>query len=115
MLDFSIAHVGINCENENEAKGVTEMFAKMFGWERKVGNSSVFAGSYIECMKTPFRGTKGHIAVATNSVRRAIYQLKTLGVEADMDSAKYDADGRMTVVYLKDEFGGFAVHLLEKK
>ncbi len=38
-----------------------------------------------------------------------------MGVEADLDSAKYDADGRMTVVYLKDEFSGFAVHLVEKK
>ena len=115
MLDFTVAHVGINCENEDEAKATTEKFEKMFGWAQKVGNSSVFAGSFIECMKTPFRGAKGHIAVATNSVRRAVYQLKAMGVEADMDSAKYDADGRMTVVYLKDEFSGFAVHLVEKK
>jgi 2-dehydro-3-deoxyphosphogluconate aldolase/(4S)-4-hydroxy-2-oxoglutarate aldolase len=48
-------------------------------------------------------------------VNRAVYQLKLQGIEADMSSAKYDADGRMTVVYLKDEIGGFAVHLVEKK
>ena len=66
-------------------------------------------------MKSPFKGKNGHIAVATNSVRRAVYQLKHQGIEVDMSSAKYDADGRMTVVYLKDEFGGFAVHLTERK
>ena len=77
--------------------------------------SSVFAGSFIECMKTPYRGAKGHIAVATNSVRRAVYQLSHMGIEVDMDTAKYDASGRMIVVYLKDEFSGFAVHLVEKK
>ena len=115
MLDFTVAHVGINCQNEDEAKATTEKFAKMFGWEQKVGNSSVFAGSYIECMKTPFKGAKGHIAVSTNSVTRAVYQLQAMGVQVDLDTAKFDADGRMTVVYLKDEFSGFAVHLVEKK
>ena len=37
------------------------------------------------------------------------------GVKFDMDSAKYDADGRMTVIYLADEFSGFAIHLVEAK
>ena len=115
MLGFSVAHIGINCDSEGEAKDVSAKFEKMFGWEQKVGNSSVFAGSFVECMNSPFKGAKGHIAVSTNSVRRAVYQLKHQGIEADMSTAKYDADGRMTVVYLKDEFGGFAVHLVEKK
>lgn len=115
MLGFSLSHIGLNCENENEALEVSSAFEKLFGWEQKVGNSSVFAGSAIECMKKPFKGTKGHIAVTTNSVRRAAYQLAHQGIEVDMDTAKYDADGRMTVVYLKDEIGGFAVHLVEKK
>lgn len=115
MLDFSLAHVGLNCENEKEALDVSGKFAGLFGWEQKNGNSSVFAGSFIECMKAPFKGTKGHLAVATNSVKRAVYQLSHMGIEADMSTAKYDAGGRMTVVYLKDEIGGFAVHLVEKK
>ena len=115
MLGFSIAHIGINCENENEAESTCADFAKMFGWEQKNGSSSIFAGSFIECMKAPYKGAKGHIAVAANSVRRAVYQLSHLGVEADLSTAKYDASGRMTVVYLKDEFSGFAVHLVEKK
>ncbi|HBI51478.1 MAG TPA: 2-dehydro-3-deoxyphosphogluconate aldolase [Ruminococcaceae bacterium] len=115
MLGFDIAHIGLNCENEAEASDVASKFFNMFGWEQKVGNSSIFSGSQIECMKSPFKGKNGHIAVATNSVRRAVYQLKHQGIEVDMSSAKYDADGRMTVVYLKDEFGGFAVHLTERK
>ncbi len=115
MLDFKLVHIGINCANEDEAKSTTADLAKMFGWEQKVGNSSVFAGSFVECMKSPFKGKNGHIAVSTNSVKRAVYQLQNLGVEVDMDSAKYDADGRMTVVYLKNEYSGFAIHLVEKK
>ncbi len=115
MLDFQIAHIGINCGDENEASEVSGRFTDMFGWEQKVGTSSIFAGSQIECMKSPFRGAMGHIAVSTNSVRRAVYQLGHKGIEADMSSAKYDADGRMTNIYLKDELGGFAIHLTEKK
>jgi 2-dehydro-3-deoxyphosphogluconate aldolase/(4S)-4-hydroxy-2-oxoglutarate aldolase len=35
------------------------------------------------------------------------------GYEVDMDTAKYK-DGSLTAVYLKDEIGGFAIHLLRK-
>ena len=115
MLGFELAHIGINCDSESEALDVTSKFDKLFGWEQKNGNSSVFAGGAVECMKAPFKGAKGHIAVRTNSVRRAVYQLAHQGIAADMSTAKYDADGRMTVVYLKEDFGGFAVHLVEKK
>ncbi len=115
MLGFSLAHIGINCENEAEAVGVSAKFTEMFGWGQKIGNSSVYADSLIECMKTPFKGTKGHIAVSCNNVRRAVYQLGNQGVEADMSTAKYDSDGRLTVVYLKNELAGFAIHLVEKK
>lgn len=51
--------------------------------------------------------------VNTNSIKRAIYYLGLRGFEADMETAKYKGD-RMIAVYLKDEFGGFAVHLLQK-
>lgn len=113
MLDYQIVHVGINCENEDEAKATSASFAKMFGWEQKVGNSSVFAGTAVECMKTPFKGKNGHIAVACNSLRRAVYQLNSQGIETEKSAAETDADTK--AVYLKDEFSGFAVHLVERK
>lgn len=113
MLDFRIVHVGINCENEDEAKDTTAKFARMFGWEQKVGNSSVFAGTAVECMKSPFKGAHGHIAVATNSLRRAVYQLNALGFETELSVSEIGADTK--AVYLKGEFGGFAVHLVERK
>ena len=115
MLGYKIAHIGVNCADEAEAIKVSGMFSKLFGWEQKIGNSSVFSGSGIECMKSVGRGTNGHIGVGVNNVRRAVYHLECDGVEVDMSSAKYDADGRMTAVYLKEEFCGFAVHLVENK
>ena len=86
-----------------------------FGFAKKVGNSSVFASTYVECMKKPFKGKMGHIAVATNSVKRAMYQLKMRGYTIDESSVKYDAKGNPNVAYLADDFGGFAVHLVLRK
>lgn len=115
MLGFQMVHVGINCANPEEAESVADKFDDAFGFAKKVGNSSVFASTFVECMKSPFRGENGHIAVATNSVKRAVYQLKMRGYEIDESSVKYDKSGAMTVAYLKDSFGGFAVHLVLKK
>lgn len=115
MLGFELVHVGINCANPEEAESVADKFDAAFGFGKKVGNSSVFASTYIEMMKTPFRGDNGHIAIATNSVKRAVYQLKARGFEADESSFKFDASGELTVAYLKDQFCGFAVHLVKRK
>lgn len=115
MLGFELVHVGINCANPEEAESVADKFDAAFGFGKKVGNSSVFASTYIEMMKTPFRGDNGHIAIATNSVKRAVYQLKARGFEADESSFKFDASGELTVAYLKNQFGGFAVHLVKRK
>ena len=115
MLGFELVHVGINCKNPDEAEYVADKFEAAFGLEKKVGNSSVFASTYVEMMKTPFRGDMGHIAFAANSVKRAVYQLAKRGFEADESSFKYDKNGELNVAYLKDQFGGFAVHLVKRK
>ncbi len=114
MLGFELKHIGINAENAEEAEKTADMFQAMFGFNKKVGNSSVFAGTEVEVMKAPGRGTHGHIAVATNSVDRAVYHLQKQGFEFDMDSAAYDEKGNMKVIYFKNEVNGFAVHLLKK-
>lgn len=115
MLGFEMVHVGLNCANPEEAEAVADEFEKAFGFTKKVGNSSVFAATYMEMMKKPFKGANGHIAVATNSVKRALYQLKLRGFDVDESTIKYNAEGVMNVAYLKHEFGRFAVHLVLKK
>lgn len=114
MLGFEVRHVGINGRNETEAEQIANAFEAMFGMTKKVGNSSVFAGTGVEVMKTPFKGTHGHIAIATNYAERAKYHLEKQGVVFDEASANRDAKGKLKAIYLKDEFGGFAVHLLQK-
>ncbi|MDP4133812.1 MAG: bifunctional 4-hydroxy-2-oxoglutarate aldolase/2-dehydro-3-deoxy-phosphogluconate aldolase [Bacillota bacterium] len=115
MLGLEIGHIGINMPDEASAQDVTNEFAKIFGGiPVKNGNSSLFAGTLIEVMKSKGRGTHGHIAVKANSVDRALYHLSKQGVKFDMSTATYNDDGTMKVIFADGEFGGFAVHLLQK-
>lgn len=113
MHGFELRHIGINCSNDNEAGAVADTFDKMFGFTRKDGNSSIFAGTAVEVMKSGGRGKNGHIAIATNSVLRAAYFLEQNGFKIDQSSVKYNGDV-MTIAYLENEVGGFAVHLVKK-
>ena len=81
-----------------------------FGFEIKTGNSSNFASSAVEVMKSMYLGQNGHIAVKTNSIARAAVELEKHGFQLDESTAKYKGE-KMIAVYLKQEFGGFAVHL----
>ena len=115
MLGFELAHVGVNAENEEEALKAANRFAFIFGMPAKVGNSSIFAGTALEVMKTPYLGKNGHIAIRTNYIERAVNYLETvLGVEFNEESAKRDEKGTLKAIYLKEEIGGFAVHLVQK-
>ncbi len=111
MLGFRVKHIGINSANDSEAVKLADAFAMMFGFEKDERDISYFCGEGVEVMKSVGEGAKGHIAIGTNSVNRAMYHLGLRGVEFDMDTAKYDAAGNVTFVYLKGDFAGFRLHL----
>ena len=113
MLGFELAHIGVNCEGEDEAVKTAEAFCKLFGWPVKVGNSSVFAGTAIEVMKKSGRGQKGHIAIRTNFLARGRAYLERQGFTFD-ESSLVVKEGKQIAIYLKDEIAGFAVHLVQK-
>lgn len=114
MFGFKIAHVGINCDTPEEAHGVADSFENIFGFSQNENPSSIFGATSVEIMKMPFLGNHGHIAIATNFVERAVKHLKTKGVMFNEESAVYRPDGSMQAIYLKNEIGGFAVHLVRK-
>ena len=111
-LGFEIAHVGVNAGDAEESLAVCRALDAAFGFGVKEGNSSNFAGSGVEVMKSPYLGKNGHIAVKTNSIPRAAAELAKNGFTLDEPTAKYKGE-KMVAVYLKQEFGGFAVHLLQ--
>lgn len=115
MLGFELAHVGINAKSGEEAAKAAGRFAALFDMPLKEGNSSVSAGTALEVMKSPYLGERGHIAIRTNYIERAVNYLQTVhGVKFNEESAKRDAGGNLTAIYLEEEIGGFAIHLMKK-
>lgn len=115
MLDLKLAHIGINSENETEARRTAEMLSNLMGAEvEKDSDKGMFVGSELEVMKSVGRGRNGHIAVSTVNVERAIYHLGARGVRFDESSAMYKENGARKFIYLAEEIGGFGIHLTEK-
>ena len=102
-LEFRLAHVGINTDSPADSRKTAEIMARMFCTYVRSGNNSNFVSDMFEIVRFHGRGTKGHIGMITNSVQKAVDYLATLGIEADMSSAKYNDKNELRHVYLKDE------------
>jgi 2-dehydro-3-deoxyphosphogluconate aldolase/(4S)-4-hydroxy-2-oxoglutarate aldolase len=115
MMGFKVVHVGINCKDAAGAEQVSRLFCFLFDVPYLPNETAIFAGSLVECIKGPYLGAHGHIAIGTHNVDRAVYQLKNRGVIFDESSRKVDAQGHTTLIYFKEEIGGFALHLVKSK
>ncbi len=112
-LGFSLAHVGVNCEGDDDALRTAQAFCSAFLLPVIGKGKSVFAGAAVECMKHNGRGEKGHIGFRTLSVDRAVAYLQKQSFEFLPETAGYDANGSLKYIYLKDEIAGFALHLVK--
>ena len=115
--DFQLAHVGVNCADEAEAAASADRFAALFGLARdpaREGPGSCYTGAELEWMKSPGPGRHGHIALSTGDLPGARAWLEEKGFAFDESTAKYFPDGRMLVIYAKEEIGGFAIHLMQR-
>ena len=113
-LGFELAHVGVNNENAQEANLLAARMAGLFRLPVKAGHSSTFAGKAVEYMYKPYFGAKGHIGFYTNSVSRALAYFKNQGIEIREESIRRDEKGKLVSFYLKEEIGGFAVHVVRR-
>lgn len=113
-FEFEVLHVGINAENKEEALKAAELLKKLFGFAAKETPVSFFSTDRIEIMKSGGRGKCGHVAVGTRDAAAAKKYLEEKGVEFDEGSAAYLEDGRLKLVYLKNDVAGFAFHLIQK-
>lgn len=112
MLEYRLAHIGINNDNEEEALKGAKMMEALFGFKAKVGNSSIFTDSYAEFNKFQGRGKHGHIAIATPDIKAAVEDLESRGFTFIPESAVIK-DGKLKAIYLTDEICGFAIHLVQ--
>lgn len=108
--NFGLGHVGINSQDSVVAGGVSAILEGL-GFRLRDTEMSTFAGGVFEVMKTNYRGRHGHLALTCTSVERALVYLERSGFSVDASTARME-DGRIKAVYLNEELGGFAVHLL---
>lgn len=112
MMGFELKHVGINGASEAEAQERAGVMGAMLQLPIKVGTSSIFVGSGFEFTKKKFPGDHGHIAIGTTFIKRAKAYLERRGYAFRQDTAS-EKDGKLISIYLEQEIGGFAVHLLQ--
>lgn len=114
LLGFGLAHVGINQENSEQAAESAGLFSRMLHLPVAEGEGAFFLGeNAIEIMKGPDRGEKGHLAIATNDIGRALFYLGRQGIRP-VAGTERQQDGRTILVYLDRQIAGFALHLRQK-
>ena len=113
-LGFAKRSLVVDLQEAINAANLAQLLSTMFNLEPRHGQKSEFGGAYFECMKAPFRGKNGHIAMRTPDLTVAMEELKEKGFTFNMDTAAYFEDGRIKNVYLNGEYGGFAIHIMQK-
>lgn len=115
ILGFEVGHIGINASGAENAREICMAFQSAFDLPYRPGTgSSDFSSSKIEVKKAAGRGTHGHLAMETNCLPCAIAEMRRRGVALDESTWTYNKKGDLIAVFLKEEIGGFAVHLMQK-
>jgi 2-dehydro-3-deoxyphosphogluconate aldolase/(4S)-4-hydroxy-2-oxoglutarate aldolase len=111
LLGFELSHVGLNEENVENAARDAALFECLFHMPVAEGQDSIFVGKReFEVMKIPGRGEKGHLAINTNNIGRALFHLEKQGVRPIPGTEQFK-DGKLIFIYLDCQIAGFAVHL----
>ncbi len=111
---FVLDHVCINGGDETGARAIAGTIAALFELPVTDKPTSTYAGTGVEVAKAPGPGTHGHIGFAVEDILAAAAWLEAKGVALDHDRRKFTPDGRLRLIYLKEEVGGFALHLIQK-
>lgn len=111
---FELLHLGINRSVPEEGTATAKLMAELFGFPLRETETAWFVNEQFEVMKKPFRGTLGHFAIGTNDIAGARKWLESKGIEFDESSATFDENGKLKLIYSKNEIGGFAFHLTQK-
>jgi 2-dehydro-3-deoxyphosphogluconate aldolase / (4S)-4-hydroxy-2-oxoglutarate aldolase len=112
-FDFHIAHLGVNCNSDSEAKSVCEALSSTLMQSVIPLEKCYFSGTLFEVLKTPFFNKAGHVAIGTRDAERAYLFLKAQGIQFHEETVTRDENGRVKAAYLSADFGGFALHLLQ--
>ena len=112
-FNFSIGHLGIWHQNEEEDKKVVDLLVFLFGFD--VVDAPPFGWNIdenrIEIINGPGKGTKGHFSVLCDDIVNAKKHLEEKGVVFNEETMTYNKEGVLWKVFARDEISGFAWHL----
>jgi len=114
MLGFNLSHVVINCESAEQAEHDAGKIESIFGFKKADAGVSVSNADILHFMKIKSYGRNGQIAVCTNFLDRAVFYLREAGKQFIDESSRFDANGKLTSIYLDNIIGGFALKLVRK-
>lgn len=113
MLGYELIHVGIDNDNCETARKNALLMCELFGFPYYEKTKSHFASKGFEFLNNKGPGQKGHLAIYTPFIERALYQLKRKGIMAVEDTVtRNKKTNKINFVYLDLELSGFAVHLI---
>ena len=112
-LNFHMARFGFNTADKSSADTLVSRLSEVFHQKTSQIDGSSFSGSIFECLYKNGIGRNGDLAVGTRDATRAYYYLKRCGVEFAEDTVETFEDGRITSIYLKDDFEDFAIRLVQ--
>lgn len=114
MLGLTLKHIGVNEENGNGA-ALAAQFAGIFAGKVRETYKGWFGSENVEVMSKKFiTGRHGHIGIGVNDPGRARRYYEALGFSFDENTAGYDGNGDLEIIYFSGEIGGFAVHIVKK-
>ena len=110
--NLSTEHVGINCENEAEAKKLVSLCAISSTWKPATKTIPIpLISTAFEVMKHNQIGTHGHIALQTDDVEAAMKDLASKGITFKENTIRRNEEGKITFIYLDGDIAGFSFHL----
>ena len=113
-MEFKIAGMIIASENAERAGINAGKLAGLFGLSRASDENFEIADDTVRFAKVKQYGRAGSFIVVTEDLERAVAYLKERGAEFIEESARYDKNGELSLIYLDCVISGFAIRL-EKK
>lgn len=112
---YQLAHVGMNCHDEKESLAVAKLFELAFGWKVQELSANNFASTYIETLDEPYLGKHGHLSILCDNIEEAMKEMESKGFHILEESKRYTDSGKLRLVYLAEDFGGFSLHLTQRQ
>lgn len=115
MLQLHMGHVGLIAQDAKECKHTADVLSDLLLAEKteNAAGNAFMIGDYFEVLLHNTNGERGHVCIRTNDVPRAAMYFSRMGVALMEDTAQYDADGTLRLIYCKDTWCGMGVHLLK--